>query len=65
MDDKYLLIGHLSQNDGWEPREIAEHLNLSIPTVERILRAVAESKILVREPEVDLNELMPELFDGS
>lgn len=64
-DKEQLFIGHLAQNEGWEPREIAAFLKLDTYTVEKVLAAFKMARLRAREPEVDLALICPKLFHDA
>lgn len=63
--DKHLLIGHLAHNEDWSVEEIALHTQLAEATVHKILDTLTLARVLPREPEVSLEEIMPSIFHDA
>jgi len=63
--DKHLLIGHLALNEDWTVEEIALQTQLAEATINRILDTLQLARVLPREPEVSLEEMMPDLFHDA
>lgn len=63
--DKMLLFGFLRIVEKWEVIEIAAWYDLSEASVLKILQLLDLSGVLPKEPEVDLTEMMPGIFNDG
>lgn len=63
--DRMMLFGFLRIVEKWEVSEIALWYDLSEATVLKILQLLDVSGVLPQEPEVDLAEMMPDIFNDG
>lgn len=62
--DRNLFVLHLLVNEQWTVREVSIFCEISEFAVRRIGRMAEDAKVVPYEPEVDLSQLMPSLFDA-